>query len=123
LPKEQARSKGRRAAELNREAIRDSLQAGLTADQVGEGKWSIFFVALEEEARLEGELAAFEPTPENVVDLRDRRQLRWERIAVRVFGDARRKDEARALYDAAKGAGAAKHSYTGRGRRFPDMES
>ena len=109
--------------QLSREIIRDSLLAGLTPDQICKGSRPIYLAALEEEARLEEELGVFEPTPRNVADLRDRRQLRWERIAVRVFGDPRRVAEIRDLYDAARGVGAAKRSYTGRGRRFPEMDS
>jgi hypothetical protein len=79
-------------------------------------------MAIEEEARLAGELSAFDATDESVRYLRDRRRLRWERIAARVFGEARRTSAAKALYDAAKGEGAARRSYTGRGRRFPGMD-
>lgn len=49
-------------------------------------------------------------------------RLRWERIAVRIFGDPNRRDEAKTLYDRARGSGASKRSYTGRGRRFPEMD-
>jgi len=115
--------KNRPPAHLNRESIRSLLLKGLTPIQVGGGSWPLFYAALEEEARLEGEFDAFEPTPQNATDLRDRRRLRWERIAVRVYGDPRRTKEVRALYDAAKGVGAAKRSYVGLGRRFPEMKS
>jgi hypothetical protein len=80
-----------------------------------------WLTAIEEEARLAHELAAFSASPESVTALRDQRQLRWEAIAARVFGDARRVDEARGLYDQAHGPGASARSYTGRGRRFPEM--
>lgn len=40
----------------------------------------------------------------------------------RVFGEARRVGEARSLCDQAHGTGASSRSYTGRGRRFPEME-
>jgi hypothetical protein len=76
---------------------------------------------LEEEARLSGELDAFDPTPETVVRLRDDRNLRWEAIAVRIFGAVRRIGDVKALYDELKGEGAHRRSYTGRGRRFPEM--
>jgi hypothetical protein len=122
-PPRQARAKNHPRPQLSRELIRDSLLAGLTADQICKGDRPVYLAALVEEARIEGELETFTPTSQNVVDLRDRRQLRWERIAVRVFGDPRRTMEARDLYDAAAGVGAAKRSYTGRGRRFPEMES
>ena len=81
-----------------------------------------WLTALEEEARLENELAAYPASPRSVAALRDERQLRWERIAARVFGDARRVEEVRSLYDEAHGPGASSRSYTGRGRRFPEME-
>ena len=45
--------------------------------------------------------------------------LRWERIAARAGITP---VDARELYDSVRGPGAAKRSYTGRGRRFPDME-
>ena len=84
---------------------------------------AVYLAAIIEEAREEDELAAFEPTPKNVDLLRDKHSHRWERIAVRVFGDPRRTREAMDLYDEAKGKeGAAQESYTGRGRRFPNMK-
>jgi hypothetical protein len=55
-----------------------------------ERRRSVYLAAIEEEARIEGEFNAFAPTPENVVTLRERRPLRWERIAVRILGDPRR---------------------------------
>jgi hypothetical protein len=83
----------------------------------------VYQAALIEEARAVGELLAFEPTPGNVEALRDKHGHRWERIAVRVYGDPRRKREVMDLYDEAKGEqGAAQRSYTGRGRRFPKMD-
>jgi len=104
--------------------IRDQLLAGLTPDQI----WADYgrqrktwLVAIEEEAKLENEFGTYPATPGAVVALRDGRRLRWERIAVRVFGDPRDVAPARELYDRAKGAGASRRSYTGRGRRFPDM--
>jgi hypothetical protein len=75
----------------------------------------------EEQARLEGELDAIPATPENAVMLRER-GLRWGRIAARLFGDGRREREAKALYDDARGQGAAAQSYSGRGRRPPVRE-
>lgn len=112
-------------SEIGREAIRDALRAGLTPDQIfarNGRRRSVYLLAIEEEARLEGEHDAFAATPDNAARLRDQRELRWERIAVRLFGDPRRMTAVRDLYDAAKGVGASKRSYTGRGRRFPDME-
>lgn len=88
-----------------REVIRNALRAGLTPDQIfarNGRRRGTYLAAIEEEARLEGEFDTFAPTPENVVRLRDRRQLRWERIAVRVLGDPRRMAAVRDLYDAAK---------------------
>jgi hypothetical protein len=111
-------------AAANNASIRDQLVAGLTPDQIyaaaGEDR-AAWLTAIEEEARLKGELDALDPTPENVAHLRDEGHLRWERISARVFGDARRIGDAQRLYDEARGEGAAKRSYTGRGRRFPDM--
>jgi uncharacterized protein DUF262/uncharacterized protein DUF1524 len=45
--------------------------------------------------------------------------LRWDRIATRAGITP---EEARRLYEIARGSGAARRSYTGRGRRFADME-
>jgi len=112
------------AAGPSREVIRTLLLDGTTADQIAarygrrRGPW---LVALEEEAKLDREFDAFAPTPENVVALREGRLLRWERIAVRVTGDPRSTLLVRRLYDEAKGQGASRRSYTGRGRRFEDM--
>jgi uncharacterized protein with ParB-like and HNH nuclease domain/alkylated DNA nucleotide flippase Atl1 len=110
---------------VSRDQIREQLQDGLTPDKVYEAngkRQAVWLAAIEEEARLEDELNAFPPTPESVAALRDERQLRWERIAARVFGDAGRVRDARALYDQARGEGASERSYTGRGRRFPEMD-
>jgi hypothetical protein len=105
--------------------IREYLRAGLTPDQIyarmGRHR-RIWLEAIEEEARLDNELAAFPATPDAVVELRDKRCYRWERVAVRVFGNPREIRRVRELYEQAKGPGSAKKSYTGRGRRFPDME-
>ena len=107
--------------------VRDGIRAGLTPDQIyaRNGKRrTIYLAGIVEEARVAGQLASLAPTPQNVALLRDRHSYRWERIAVRVFGDPRRTREACDLYDEAKGrAGAAQESYTGRGRRFPKMQS
>jgi hypothetical protein len=112
-------------SEVDREHIRRQLERGLTPDQIYEANGrsrSDWLAAIEEEARLEDELGACEATADAVVALRDERHLRWERIAARVFGDARRVREVRALYDEAKGEGASAQSYTGRGRRFAEMD-
>ena len=72
----------------DREQVRDQLRSGLTPDQVYAGmgsKRAYWLTAIEEEARLENELAAFPASHESVVALRDERQLRWERIAARVL--------------------------------------
>jgi hypothetical protein len=109
----------------DREAIRTLLADGMTPDQIASrygrrrGPW---LVAIEEEAKLEGEFNTFSPTPENVTSLRNARTLRWERIAVRITGDPRSTSLARALYDEANGVGASRRSYTGKGRRFEEME-
>ena len=109
----------------DRELIREQLRSGRAPDQIhaamGE-KRAHWLTAIEEEARLEGELAAFPPTPDSVATLRDERQLRWERIAARVFGDANKTASVRDLYDQMHGPGASSRSYTGRGGRFPSME-
>lgn len=108
----------------DREQVREQLRSGLTPDQVYEAmgaKRVYWLMAIEEEARLENELAAYPASARSVAALRDERQLRWERIAARVFGDARRIDEVRGLYDEVHGPGASSRSYTGRGRRFPEM--
>ena len=109
----------------DREQVREQLRSGLTPGQVSQAmgaKRVYWLTALEEEARLENELAAYPASPQSVAALRDERQLRWERIAARVFGDARRVEEVRSLYDQAHGPDASSRSYTGRGRRFPEME-
>ena len=108
----------------DRERVREQLRSGHSTEQVYQAmgaKQAYWLTAIEEEARLENELAAYPASPQSVAALRDERQLRWERIAARVFGDARRTDEVRSLYDEAHGPGASSRSYTGRGRRFPDM--
>ena len=109
----------------DREQVRQQLRSGLTPGQVytAMGDKRVYWLtAIEEEARLENELASYPDTPGSVAALRDERQLRWERIAARVFGDARRVEEVRNLYDQAHGTGASSRSYIGRGRRFPEME-
>jgi alkylated DNA nucleotide flippase Atl1 len=108
----------------DRQRVRDQLQSGLTPSQIytDAGEKRVYWLtALKEEARLADELAAFPKTPESVAALRDQRQLRWERIAARVFGEAQRVADVRNLYDQARGPGASSSSYTGRGRRFPEM--
>jgi alkylated DNA nucleotide flippase Atl1 len=108
-----------------REQVRRLLTSGLTSHEVYESMGATracWLAILEEETRLAGELAAYPATPAEVAALRDERQLRWERIAARVYGDARQVDAVRSLYDQAHGQGAATRSYTGRGRRYPKME-
>jgi len=83
------------------------------------GEW---LATIEDEARLANEFGAFLAAPAAVVELRDDRQLRWERIAARVFGDARRTSEVRELYDESKGPHPSSRSYTGRGRRLLYLE-
>jgi hypothetical protein len=108
---------------VDRAAIRKQVLQGLGPDQIARGDREVHHAVLEEQARLAGELGTFEPTAENVSLLRDERKLRWEAIAVRIFGGVHRVDEVRALYDELHGEGAARRSYTGRGRRFPAMVS
>jgi hypothetical protein len=108
----------------DREQVREKLRSGLSTEQVYRAmgaKRAYWLTAIEEEARLDNELAAYPGNPHSVAALRDERQLRWERIAARVFGDARRTDEVRSLYDEAQGPGASSRSYNGRDRRFPEM--
>src|SRR5436190_8322493 len=113
---------GRRSSvPVDREEIREQLRQGLGPDQIARGDRETHHAVLEEEAHLAGELGAVEATPENVVLLRDERKLRWEAIAARLFGGVRRVGEVKALYDQLQGEGAARRSYTGRGRRFPGM--
>ncbi len=91
--------------------------------------------------RVEGLLWEWEPqvyphvhlerTPQEIVAARDGRlaptrlldrdhpKLRWERIAYRAGITA---PEVRRLYEQVKGAGAARRSYTGKGRRFEGMD-
>jgi hypothetical protein len=108
------------------EFVANGIRAGLTPDQIyaRNGRQRVIYLAgIVEEARAAGELASVDPTPQNVAALRDNHNFRWERIAVRVFGDPRRTREAQWLYDEAQGQdGAAQESYTGRGRRFPKMK-
>jgi alkylated DNA nucleotide flippase Atl1 len=109
----------------DRELIREQLRSGQTPQQIFDAmgeKRAHWLTALEEEARLESELAAFPATPDSVARLRDERGLRWERIAARVFGDANKVAAVRRLYDEMHGPGASGRSYTGRGRHFREME-
>lgn len=55
-----------------------------------------WLTVIEEEARLENELASYPAIPGSVAALRDERQPRWDG-SPRVFGDARRVEEARSL--------------------------
>ena len=125
----EAASQGHIVAEpefvINRDAIREQLQQGLTFEEIcsaAPDKRAVYLTAIEEEARLAGELNNVEPNAENAASLRDELHLRWERIAARLYGDARRVDDAKRLYDEGRGEGAAKRSYTGRGRHFRDMD-
>ena len=106
------------------EAVRDQLAQGQTPDQIypalGRSR-RVWLLAITEEARQSGVLGTGAATPENVAALRERENLRWERIAARVLGDPARTELVKLLYDEARGTGAAKRSYTGRGRRFPGM--
>jgi hypothetical protein len=108
----------------DRASIRRHLRAGLTPDSIQARIESraqsheVFFTALEEEAKLDGTFRSILPTPANVARLRDL-NLRWERIAIRVFGEPRWVVAAKALYDQARGRRASRRTYTGRGRRFP----
>ena len=108
------------------ESVREMLVAGISADRICAQfvrRRDVFMIALEEEARLDGEHGATPATPEAVSALRHERALRWERIAVRVSGDPRSTALVRSLYDEAHGEGASRRTYVGRGRRFPEMDS
>jgi hypothetical protein len=107
---------------VDRDKIQQQLKQGLGPDQIARGDRETHHAVLEEQARLSGELGAFEPTPENIVQLRDERNLRWEAIAVRTYGSVRNVPILKSLYDELKGEGAARRSYTGRGRRFAGMQ-
>jgi len=113
--------------EIERSSIRESLRAGLTPDSIQARitnrahSHEVFLTALEEEAKLAGTFRSILPTPANVARLRDQ-NLRWERIAVSVFGEPRWVIAAKTLYDAAKGKGASRRTYTGKGRRFREMD-
>ena len=77
--------------------VRMGIRSGLSPHQIwanNHRERAVWLAALVEEARQQSELAAYEPTPANVVLLRDEHGHRWERIAVRVFGDPRRTREA-----------------------------
>lgn len=39
------------------------------------------------------------PTPADAIFMRDKRNLRWERVVARLYGDARRTDAAKRLYE------------------------
>jgi hypothetical protein len=71
---------------------------------------------------LAGELNCFEANAKNAAWLRDERRVRWERIVVRLYGDAGRAEDVRRFYDKARGPGAAKRSYTGRRRHFSGVD-
>jgi hypothetical protein len=108
---------------LHAEARR-RLQQGQTVEQIGRAtNRQVWYAAFVEEARLNGELIAEVPAPADAVQLRDEQKLRWHAVAARLFGDARKTAQAQSLYDQAAGPGAAKRSWTGRGRVFPDMET
>ena len=72
--------------DADREQVRRQLRSGLTTGQVyaAMGDKRVYWLTvIEEEARLENELASYPATPGSVAALRDERQLRWERIAAR----------------------------------------
>jgi hypothetical protein len=118
----------REVSATERASIRRSLRSGLTPDMIQaraanrSRAHEVFLTALEEEARLDGTFRSIVPTPANVARLRDR-DLRWERIAVRVFGEPRWVVAAKVLYDAGRGKRSSRRSYTGKGRRFRDMNA
>ena len=110
--------------DADREQVRRQLRSGLTTGQVyaAMGDKRVYWLTvIEEEARLENELASYPATPGAL-----QRSAMSASFAgngsPRVFGDARRVEEVTSLYDQAHGTGASSRSYTGRGRRFPEME-
>jgi hypothetical protein len=106
---------------VDRASIRQQLLDGKGPDAIAKGNRAVHHAVLEEQARLEEELGTIEPSARNVVRLRDDRRLRWEAIAVRIYGSVRDVATVKALYDELKGPGAHRRSYTGRGRRFAGM--
>lgn len=109
------------SSEAIRELLRKGFDTSETSNRLGGGR-NLWLDVLDEEARFTGEVLDRAPTPADAVALRDVRNLRWEKVAARLYGDSRRVGAAKRLYDQAKGEGAAKRSFTGRGRLFPDME-
>jgi hypothetical protein len=83
----------------------------------------------EERARADGVLDSVEPTPANVVRVREtykfgpdrdaNRKPRWELVAAVVYGDASPENckKVHALYERERGPGSARASYAGRGTR------
>jgi len=123
IPSVNGQTRGAQASDESREVIRRLIREGMSPDQIYTqmGKQDRYWVAaIEEEAREANQLAAHSPTPEVVAALRDQ-GLRWERIAARTFGDARRVKDVRRLYEELRGQGSSHSSYSGRGRRFPSM--
>jgi hypothetical protein len=104
-------AEARESRELPRSESFDTSELGDQPSQTSRGKRAVFLARLEEEARASGEFAAIEATPENVVMLRDERGLRWERVAVRVFGDPKMRSAVQDLYDQAKGEGASRRRW------------
>ena len=93
---------------------REQLRSGMTPQQIFEAmgeKRIHWLTAIEEETWLAGELAAYPATPDAITSLRDQRQLRWERIAARIYDDATRVQDVRRLYDQKHGPDASARSY------------
>src|SRR5690349_18972023 len=111
----------KRVRQIDRASIRRSLRLGLTPDSIQARitdrarSHEILLTALEERTGLSGTFRSILPTLMNVARLRDK-NLRWERIAVTAFSEPRWVIAAKALYDAARGKGASRRTYTGRGR-------
>ncbi len=92
--------------------------------------WPAFLAMLAAEPEIYPHIR-LQPTPDDVVAAREGRlpqsrliegeepTLRWERIAARTGMTV---IEVRELYDSVRGHGASKRNYTGRGRRFPEMD-
>jgi hypothetical protein len=94
----------------------DQIKKLLAPNEVLEPE-GVFNIAVEERAKIQGTFNSAEPTPENVVRLREEPpKHRWEDIAAFVYGDSRRSSDVQALYDEIRGEGAAHAHWTGRGR-------
>jgi hypothetical protein len=104
---------------VDRASIRRQLPEGRGPDQIAQGSRAVHHALLAEHARLDGELGTIEPSARNVVRLPDERQLRWEAIAVRIYGSVRDVATVRALHDELKGPSAHRRSSPAAGDASP----